>query len=100
MRLCFSEHGTIVIVDPQIQRVVSDHAEHRAVMEDTRLAEHAPERDGAERRELLAQEFDIVRRRNHAGASALIGGMLVRTPSYHMPDPDIRLDIDGVIMRD
>jgi hypothetical protein len=52
-----AERCPIALVDPQVERVVGDHAEHHAVAEHARLAEHPAQRDAAERRQLIAQEL-------------------------------------------
>ena len=52
--------------DAEIERVAGHHAQHRAIAEHPRLAEHAPGRDAAERRKLVAQEFGEAGAGHHA----------------------------------
>src|SRR5947209_577717 len=49
----FLEGLPVVIVNPEIKRVVPHHPEHNPVAEHAGLAEHAPHGDEAERGELL-----------------------------------------------
>src|SRR5262249_44083692 len=42
----------VVVVDPEVECVVGDHPEHHAAAKHAGLAEYAPHRDPAERREL------------------------------------------------
>src|SRR6185437_8054881 len=56
----FRESRPVLVVDAEVERVVGDHAQHHPVAEHAGLPEHAPHRDAAERRELIAQEFGEV----------------------------------------
>src|SRR5262249_60922709 len=64
-RLGLLECRSILIIDAEVKRVVPHHGEHEAVAEHAGLAEHAAHGDGAERRELLAQEFGKAFAGNH-----------------------------------
>src|SRR5262249_48696137 len=63
--LGFLEDRPIVVVDPEVERVVPYHAEHQPVAEDAGLAEHTPHCDPAERGELLTQELGKTVAGNH-----------------------------------
>src|SRR5205823_11079730 len=56
-RCGFLEGRPVLVVDPEIERVVRHHPQHHAVAEHAGLAEHAPHGDTAKRRELLSDEF-------------------------------------------
>jgi len=51
------EYRPVLLVDPEVKRVLRHHAEHHPIAEHAGLAEHAPQGDAAERRELLVQEI-------------------------------------------
>jgi hypothetical protein len=52
--LGFLEDRPIVVINPEVERVVRHHAEHQPVAEHARLAEHTSHCDAAEWSELLA----------------------------------------------
>jgi len=58
-----------VVVNPEVERVVRYHPEHQPVAEHAGLAEHTPQGDAAERRELLAQELGKAVAGNHPPSS-------------------------------
>src|ERR1700746_2341173 len=55
--LCFLEDRPVVVINPEVERLVRHHPEHEPVAEHARLAEHTPHRDAAEGSELLASEL-------------------------------------------
>jgi hypothetical protein len=46
--LGFLEDRPVVVINPEVERVVPHHCEHQPVAEHAGLAEHAPHRDAAE----------------------------------------------------
>src|SRR5207247_7855318 len=64
-RLGFPEHLAVLIVNPKIERVLRHYPQHHAVAEHAGFAEHAPQGDTAEWRELLAQKLGIGFAGNH-----------------------------------
>jgi hypothetical protein len=52
----FLERNTVVVVNPEIQHVVSNHAKHHAFAKHTRLAKHAAHSNVPQRRQLIAEE--------------------------------------------
>src|SRR5258708_38546714 len=52
----FLEGRPVVVINPEIERVVPHHPDHNPVAEHAGLAEHAPHGYGAERTKLFAQE--------------------------------------------
>src|ERR1700722_16961146 len=55
--LSFLEDRPVVVIDPDVERVVCYHSQHQSVTEHPRLAEHPPHRDATKWSELLAQEL-------------------------------------------
>src|SRR5262249_9606307 len=53
----FLKGRPVLVIDPEVERVVRHHPQHQPVAEHARLAEHAPHGDVAQRIELLAQEL-------------------------------------------
>src|SRR5262249_40573544 len=68
----FLERPAIALIDPEVERVICHHPEHQPVAEDAGLAEHAPNREMAERGELLAQELGKAVACNHSPPLSLV----------------------------
>src|SRR5205814_5431886 len=67
--LGFLEDRPVVVVNPEVERVVCHYPEHQPVAEHAGLAEHTPHCDAAEWSELLAQEFGKAVAGNHPASS-------------------------------
>src|SRR6185503_15207556 len=63
--LSFPERHAVLVINPEIKRVLGHHPKHHAVAEHTGFAEHAAHRDAAERGKLLAQELGKGSAGNH-----------------------------------
>ena len=63
--LGFLEGRPVVVINPEVERVVPHHPDHHPVAEHAGLAEHAPHGDGAERTKLFAQELGKAVAGNH-----------------------------------
>ena len=57
LRLGFLEDRPVVVINPNVERVVRDHSPHQSITKHARLAEHPPHSDAAEWSDLLAQEL-------------------------------------------
>src|SRR5438876_11746653 len=55
--LGFLEDRSVVVINPEVERVVRHHPEHHPVTEYAGLAKHTPHGEATERSELLAQEL-------------------------------------------
>src|SRR5207248_2366640 len=64
-RLGLPERLAVLVIHPEIKRVLRHYAQHHPIAEHASLAEHAPQCDTAERRELLAQKLGIGFAGNH-----------------------------------
>ncbi|WP_458193735.1 hypothetical protein [Bradyrhizobium sp. UFLA05-153] len=62
----FGERRTVLLIYPEIQRILRDHTEHRVITEYAGLAEHASRCDPAQRGQLLTQKVGIFLARDHA----------------------------------
>jgi hypothetical protein len=55
--LGFLEGRSVIVINPEVERIVPHHSEHQPVAEHAGLTEHTPHRYSAKRGELLAQEL-------------------------------------------
>ena len=53
-RRSFVEGCPVLVIHPELKRVIFDHPKHQSIAEHAGLAEHAPHRDVAERCKLFA----------------------------------------------
>src|SRR5262245_33076227 len=63
--LGFLEGRPVVVINPEVERVVRHHPQHQSVTEHAGLAEHAPHCHLAERGKLLTQELGKTVAGNH-----------------------------------
>src|SRR6476646_2136447 len=69
--LSFLESLAVVVIDPEVERVVPHHPQHEPVTENTSLTEHAPHCEAAERSQLLAQKLGKAVAGSHPPSSSL-----------------------------
>src|ERR1700733_5183116 len=80
----FLEDFPVVVINPEVERVVRYHPKHQTVAEHACLAEHAPHCETAERSQLLAEKLGKAVAGNHLCPPFRWGGLRL-SPSVSLP---------------